>query len=327
MRAEERQLSLIAFLLGHRFGRTRQQIINAVEGYRSGDAGRKMLQRDVAFLAGMGVHVELRRIEGTSEDGNYEHVYVIQRQSVFAPPLHLEDDDLVVLQRLCDALRQRENFPLQEAARSAMAKLQACLKEGGVRSDTPRMAGSAFLEQIALAIRESRKLRLTHWSPWSGEKTSRVIHPHGLVSRGEYWYLAAWCELRRDVREFRLDRVDKLELLAGHFKPGKAGSLAELRFESRPTRGGKYHASLLFDATIAALAERRLARDSEREWRGEKLWARVHTDMPGTFCEMLLDWGSHVRVLELDTELRIELERRLQVALVQHEEGDHASCT
>ena len=47
--------------------------------------------------------------------------------------------------------------------------------------------------------------------------------PLGVFFWGRTWTLAAWCELRQDFRDFRLDRVAGLEMLADSFtdEPGR----------------------------------------------------------------------------------------------------------
>jgi predicted DNA-binding transcriptional regulator YafY len=40
------------------------------------------------------------------------------------------------------------------------------------------------------------------------------------------WTLAAWCELRQDFRNFRLDRIDKARIAAERF-PDEAGKRLE----------------------------------------------------------------------------------------------------
>jgi predicted DNA-binding transcriptional regulator YafY len=49
------------------------------------------------------------------------------------------------------------------------------------------------------------------------------VRPLGLYFWGDAWTLAAWCELRQDFRNFRLDRIAAVELAAGRFpdEPGK----------------------------------------------------------------------------------------------------------
>ncbi len=40
-----------------------------------------------------------------------------------------------------------------------------------------------------------------------GDETQRVVRPLGLWFWGRVWTLVAWCELRKDFRMFRLDRI------------------------------------------------------------------------------------------------------------------------
>ena len=51
-----------------------------------------------------------------------------------------------------------------------------------------------------------------------GRATNRLIEPFALLS-AENWYLVAWCRLREGFRFFRLDRIQKMEILPGHFEP------------------------------------------------------------------------------------------------------------
>jgi len=48
--------------------------------------------------------------------------------------------------------------------------------------------------------------------------TNRLIEPFALLS-GENWYLVAWCRLRKEFRFFRLDRIQKMEILLENFEP------------------------------------------------------------------------------------------------------------
>lgn len=50
-----------------------------------------------------------------------------------------------------------------------------------------------------------------------GDVSRRTAWPPGLFYRGTRWSLGAWCELRRDFRNFRLDRVRELELLGDRY--------------------------------------------------------------------------------------------------------------
>jgi predicted DNA-binding transcriptional regulator YafY len=53
------------------------------------------------------------------------------------------------------------------------------------------------------------------------------------------WSLGAWCELRTDFRNFRIDRIKALEVLAETFEPTPGRTLQDLfrvyREENRRT--------------------------------------------------------------------------------------------
>lgn len=51
-----------------------------------------------------------------------------------------------------------------------------------------------------------------------GTATNRLIEPFAILS-SDNWYLVAWCRLRKEFRFFRLDRIQKMEVLSKHFEP------------------------------------------------------------------------------------------------------------
>ncbi len=54
----------------------------------------------------------------------------------------------------------------------------------------------------------------------------RRVRPLGLYFWGDVWTLAAWCELREDFRNFRLDRIVEANITTEHF-PDEAGKRLE----------------------------------------------------------------------------------------------------
>lgn len=53
----------------------------------------------------------------------------------------------------------------------------------------------------------------------AGEATVRLIEPFALVSTQQNWLLIAWCRLRSQFRNFRLDRIKHLQVLSDKFTP------------------------------------------------------------------------------------------------------------
>ena len=59
----------------------------------------------------------------------------------------------------------------------------------------------------------------------SGQVTERKIQPLGQFFWGKVWTLVAWCELRDDYRQFRLDRIQTLRMHDEEFQSAETKSL------------------------------------------------------------------------------------------------------
>lgn len=57
-----------------------------------------------------------------------------------------------------------------------------------------------------------------HYTNEEGRATNRLIEPFAILST-ENWLLIAWCHLRKEFRFFRLDRIQKVEILVEKFEP------------------------------------------------------------------------------------------------------------
>lgn len=62
------------------------------------------------------------------------------------------------------------------------------------------------------AIKEARKVKINYYSYNKGEN-QRIIHPLDMFLTSTGWGVAAYCELRKDLRHFELRRINEVELL------------------------------------------------------------------------------------------------------------------
>jgi predicted DNA-binding transcriptional regulator YafY len=69
---------------------------------------------------------------------------------------------------------------------------------------------------VRAAIHAGRKLRL-RYSDVDGAVTERVVWPIAIGYLDYARMLVAWCELRRDFRHFRADRVQEANFLDDRF--------------------------------------------------------------------------------------------------------------
>jgi predicted DNA-binding transcriptional regulator YafY len=189
----------------------------------------RTIYRDVATL-------QARRIpiEGAAGIG-----YVLRR-GFELPPLMFTEDEAEAIAVGVRMLARTGDPGLQKAAESVLSKvalvvpdpLREYLSAAPLyvsKSGAPVPARRDLPGTIRHAIRDARKMRIAY-RDGDGHSTERVIQPFAVAYYIEATLICAWCELRNDVRHFRMDRVVNAEVLDEAFViPGPviAGWLAE----------------------------------------------------------------------------------------------------
>jgi predicted DNA-binding transcriptional regulator YafY len=63
------------------------------------------------------------------------------------------------------------------------------------------------LDVLLDSIAEKKQIALKYQSSYSDDLIDRIIEPLGVFNENNYWYVMAYCLLRRDYRQFRTDRM------------------------------------------------------------------------------------------------------------------------
>lgn len=198
----QRLLDLIQILRRHRF---------PVAGTSLADElgiSLRTLYRDIDTLKSQGAHID-------GEPG----VGYILRPGFMLPPLMFSEEEIEALVLGGRWVAAQTDAPLGKAARNALSKIAAVLPADLQRSlETSSLlvpqrppAGDSELPVIRKAIRTERKLRITY-SDEQDNRTSRTIWPFALGFFERVRMVAAWCEMRKDYRHFRTDRIRSLRL-------------------------------------------------------------------------------------------------------------------
>ena len=66
---------------------------------------------------------------------------------------------------------------------------------------------SNWLSLIQKSITNAKVLKIDYHSIYKNEQTLREIEPLGVYYTDKAWIMIAYCRLRNDIREFRLDRI------------------------------------------------------------------------------------------------------------------------
>ncbi len=209
MRRADRLFQIVGMLSRRRF-MTAAQLGEALE------VSTRTVYRDVLDLIASGVPI-------TGEAG----VGYQLSPSYRLPPLTFNSEEI---EALVIGLRMVEAWGdtgLRQAARAIVEKVNAVVADRErERLDNTALFSLAFgvqreasryLGELRQAINERRVIHMEYRSE-QGERTSRRVRPLGLFFWGRSWTVAAWCELRDGFRNFRLDRIDALRVLAHTFE-------------------------------------------------------------------------------------------------------------
>jgi predicted DNA-binding transcriptional regulator YafY len=183
----------------------------------------RTIYRDVATLQARRVP-----IEGAPGLG-----YVL-RKGFDLPPLMFTIDEIEAITVGARMVRRLRDKELQQAAGRVLEKVSVVLPESlrGHMADAPVYVsrGDAIeptvdMAQVRAAIRDRRKMRIAYVDE-NGRRTRRTIWPLAMAYYVDASVLGAWCELRRDLRNFRVERITHSRALAARFQDHNSRLLA-----------------------------------------------------------------------------------------------------
>ena len=146
--------------------------------------------------------------------------------------------------------------------------------------------------------------------------STREADPYGLVHYLNAWHVIAYCHLRQDIRNFRLDRIDDLVLLPKTFQRPANFKMSEARSDQRK----RMVVRVLFDNEVARwVKESRSYFTDSIEETPQGLLVTLKPHQESEVLQWLLSWGRHVRVLEPET-LRQRMIEEARAMLQNHQE-------
>jgi predicted DNA-binding transcriptional regulator YafY len=175
----------------------------------------RTLYRDVQTLVGLGAPI----------DGEAGIGYML-RPGFFLPPLMFSAEELEALVLGARWVEARPDKALADAARNALAKIATASPDDlrdrisntglwPVRSHW-QDDEQPLLGLVREAIRDERVLEISY-ADERGRTTERTIWPVVLGYYEEKQIVAAWCTMREDFRNFRIDRIIAAQPVAGRF--------------------------------------------------------------------------------------------------------------
>lgn len=186
------------------------------------EVDKRTIRRYITMLQDLGIPVETER-------GRYGG-YRIRGGHRLPPMMFTDDEALAVVLGLLAARRlgltasapdtegalAKIERVLPDALREQVQAVQSALSLDLHPSDTAPANGTVTMISRSITRRQPIWIR---YSAGSVEKrvTERVVEPYGIVYRAGRWYMVGYCQLRTEMRSFRLDRINAAEYREGTF--------------------------------------------------------------------------------------------------------------
>lgn len=219
MRRAERLFQLVQLIRGRRLS-TAAFLAERLE------VSDRTVYRDVADLMAQGVPIEGEAGVGYRMQAGFD-----------LPPLMFTKDEAQALVASVRLAQSRLDPGLARHAEGALSKILAVLPPAARAAAEslavyappfgPDAATRKRLETLRIAAEAKHTLRLVYVD-LKEQRSERVVRPLGCFYWGAVWTLAAWCEARAGFRNFRVDRIEALQVLEARFRDEPGKTLADL---------------------------------------------------------------------------------------------------
>ncbi len=205
------------------------------------DVTKRTIYRDVLALMEANVPVRGKAGEGYTIDEDY-----------FLPPVSFTKDEALMLILGADTIGQHFDAQYKKAARSAENKIHASLSKGLKKEVAYLKSYIAFfsgttsgkgdlndaLQKIRCAIIEKRSVAFRYFKRYSGsmDPMVREVDPYALTNFFGNWALSGFDHLRKEIRMFRLDRMEAVMVTFKAFERPKNFRLSELARQDRSSK-------------------------------------------------------------------------------------------
>jgi predicted DNA-binding transcriptional regulator YafY len=198
-----------------------KRILTATELAARFSVSIRTIYRDIRALEQSGVPILTEEGRGYSLMEHYRipPVTFTEKEAnalIIAEQLVLKNKDTSFIKDYTDAV-EKIKAVLKHSVRD---KANLLAERTRFTENFNRERDSDNLSELQFALTNFNVIKIEYTNE-AKESSTRLIEPFALLSTQAHWLLVAWCRLRNDFRYFRLNRINKLELLSEKFTPHK----------------------------------------------------------------------------------------------------------
>lgn len=236
--------------------------------------------------------------------------------------LNISDEDLAVL-NLANLQLKSMNFSYCKEFNNLMDKMNVANKSNN-NSCTQYFQKSARENidvkdkkktlDINYSVITKRKVEIEYFSLSSG-LSSRTVHPYAIVSYKNSLYMIAFCEKRKEVRDFKISRIREYRVLDSKFQMDKNFSLKKYMEDSIGIyRGSKLNIRLhIYNPMSYIISEKTWVENQKIIWNDdESIIFEAAMSGKTEIISWILGMGSNVEILEpeeLKTAIKEEIDK------------------
>ncbi len=200
-----------------------KRMLTATDLARKFSVSVRTIYRDMKALESAGIPV-------LTEEGKGYYLMASYR----LPPVMFTESEAMALITVEQMVLKNNDSSLVKEYTEAVNKIKAVLRNATkvktellakrivVKPQIQPKTPSSLLISIQQALTDFRVLTITYYAESKKETTQRNIEPFAIYNNPqENWTLIAFCQLRKEFRLFRIDRIQELILTDQKFTPHK----------------------------------------------------------------------------------------------------------
>lgn len=217
------------------------QIIQIMRRYRKPISGAAIARELEVSLRTIYRDIETLMTDGVPIRGEAGVGYVLG-EGYDLPPLMFKADEIEAVVLGLEWVKRQGDVALVRAAEDAIAKIGVILPKSlrpvlfdsglAVPPNHKNIKDNIDVSEVRRAIRENRKLSF-EYAREDGLESKRIIWPLAIAYFEAVRLVIAHCELRKDFRAFRTDRMKDLIVEAEKYPPKRKALLKEWKARQR----------------------------------------------------------------------------------------------
>ncbi|MFW6256787.1 MAG: helix-turn-helix transcriptional regulator [Bacillota bacterium] len=262
----------------------------------------RMIRKYKKEFEQVGIYIGSRR-------GKYGGYYMERDNTIL--DLGLDEKEYSILKNAEEYLKQ-EGFMFLDEYKNILDKINSNIQHNDEKKNvselvlrsSPNIDGEeekVKYKKMQEAVMSQQKVKMEYFSLSSGIN-ERIIRPYVMYIYQGFWYIMGFCQLREEIRQFKLSRIEKLELLEQSFEKPSDFSLGDYL---ENTVGiiydeEKFDVKLEIDFPMSIIISERNWVDDQEITFGEDNSILFEAEMTG--LEDIVNWvlslGSSVKVIE-----------------------------